>query len=166
MGAAKYLDKAVKWAEKYGIKVLVDLHGAPGSQNGFDNSGQFTKNATWTRGDNIEHTLDVIQMIGKRYANNPAVAAIGLLNEPFPQKLGYQEQTTTEVVNYHNCGAKIVREASNPSTAVTISDAFTNAFKWNDEYPQTGPGANIIDHHDYQVFDDAILMLNLTVSTR
>lgn len=163
-GAAEYLDKAIVWAENVGLKVLVDLHGAPGSQNGFDNSGQATQNATWTRGGNIDHTLKVIQMIGERYGNNPTVAAIGLLNEPFPEKLGYREQTTTKVVNYHNCGAKLVRGASSPSTAVTISDAFTNAFKWNDEYPQTGPGANIIDHHDYQVFDDYILGLNLTVS--
>ena len=27
-----YLYKAVSWAQKYGVKVLVDLHGAPGSQ--------------------------------------------------------------------------------------------------------------------------------------
>ncbi|WVR07519.1 hypothetical protein IAU60_004561 [Kwoniella sp. DSM 27419] len=38
-GQAEYLDKAIGWARKHGIKVMVDLHGAPGSQNGYDNSG-------------------------------------------------------------------------------------------------------------------------------
>ncbi|KAG5641066.1 hypothetical protein DXG03_006270 [Asterophora parasitica] len=34
-GQLPYLQKAIDWAGKYGIKVIVDLHGAPGSQNGF-----------------------------------------------------------------------------------------------------------------------------------
>ena len=33
-GQLPYLQKAVSWASKYGLKVIVDLHGAPGSQNG------------------------------------------------------------------------------------------------------------------------------------
>lgn len=38
-GAAPYIDKAIGWARQTGLKVMIDLHGAPGSQNGFDNSG-------------------------------------------------------------------------------------------------------------------------------
>ena len=38
-GAEKYLDQAIEWAYKYNLKVWVYLHGLPGSQNGFDNSG-------------------------------------------------------------------------------------------------------------------------------
>ncbi len=34
-----HLDRGMELAKKYGIKVLLDLHGAPLSQNGFDNSG-------------------------------------------------------------------------------------------------------------------------------
>ena len=33
-GAEAHLDKAIGWARKNGMKVWVDLHGAPGSQNG------------------------------------------------------------------------------------------------------------------------------------
>ncbi|KAG5651667.1 hypothetical protein H0H81_007863 [Sphagnurus paluster] len=43
-GQLPYLAKAINWASKYNLKVLVDLHGAPGSQNGFDNSGVKTSN--------------------------------------------------------------------------------------------------------------------------
>jgi glucan 1,3-beta-glucosidase len=33
-GQRDYLLKAISWAQTYNIKVIVDLHGAPGSQNG------------------------------------------------------------------------------------------------------------------------------------
>ena len=39
-GQYPYLLKAVGWAQKYNLNVVIDLHGAPGSQNGFDNSGR------------------------------------------------------------------------------------------------------------------------------
>ena len=39
-GALDYVDKLLDWAEKYGLSVLLDIHGVKGSQNGFDNSGQ------------------------------------------------------------------------------------------------------------------------------
>ena len=35
-----YLKRLVRWAEELELKVILDLHGAPGSQNGFDNSGR------------------------------------------------------------------------------------------------------------------------------
>jgi glucan 1,3-beta-glucosidase len=45
-GQAEYLDKVVGWARSHNVKVMVDLHGAPGSQNGYDNSGRRGE-ATW-----------------------------------------------------------------------------------------------------------------------
>lgn len=33
-GQLFYLESAVNWAANYGVKVIIDLHGAPGSQNG------------------------------------------------------------------------------------------------------------------------------------
>ena len=35
----EYLDKAFDWAEETGLQILIDLHTAPDSQNGFDNGG-------------------------------------------------------------------------------------------------------------------------------
>jgi glucan 1,3-beta-glucosidase len=37
-GQHKYLLKAIAWAATYNIKVIVDLHGAPGSQNGYESN--------------------------------------------------------------------------------------------------------------------------------
>ena len=49
-GQREYLGKAIGWAKKYGIKVIVDLHGAPGSQNGYAHShfGSHARNLTFS----------------------------------------------------------------------------------------------------------------------
>lgn len=35
-GQLPYLRRAVTWAQNYGLKLVIDLHGVPGSQNGYD----------------------------------------------------------------------------------------------------------------------------------
>lgn len=39
-GELPYLERAIKWCRDLGLHVVLDLHCAPGSQNGFDNSGR------------------------------------------------------------------------------------------------------------------------------
>ena len=41
-GAVEALDKVLKWCDKYKIKALLDVHAMIGSQNGFDNSGDYS----------------------------------------------------------------------------------------------------------------------------
>jgi glucan 1,3-beta-glucosidase len=35
----RYFLKAIEWARKYGIRINLDLHTAPGSHNGYNHSG-------------------------------------------------------------------------------------------------------------------------------
>lgn len=46
-GANDYVDRLLSWCEKYGLKVLFDVHAMIGSQNGFDNSGK-AMDMRWT----------------------------------------------------------------------------------------------------------------------
>ena len=39
-GRRYYLKRLVQWADEIGLRVILDLHGAPGSQNGMDHSGR------------------------------------------------------------------------------------------------------------------------------
>jgi glucan 1,3-beta-glucosidase len=39
-GSAEYVDKILDWAAAYNISVLLDVHTARGSQNGYDNGGR------------------------------------------------------------------------------------------------------------------------------
>lgn len=147
-GALEYLDQAVGWAGGAGLKVLIDLHGAPGSQNGFDNSGR--KGAVgWGGGDTVAQTLNAVRILAERYAGNTGVVtAIELMNEPLPP--GVNLETLRQ---FYNDGFGTIR-GINGDTAVVLSDAFQGASAWNGFMP----GNNIIiDTHIYQVFDTGSL---------
>ncbi|NJD30819.1 MAG: glucan 1,3-beta-glucosidase, partial [Gammaproteobacteria bacterium] len=38
-GGIDVVDRAIEWAREFGLRVVLDLHAAPGCQNGFDNGG-------------------------------------------------------------------------------------------------------------------------------
>ena len=76
------LDWAVKVATRYKIRVLICLHGAPGSQNGHDHSGRIGK-AEWYRNPAYrQQSIEVLSGLAARYKNQPTVWGIELLNEP------------------------------------------------------------------------------------
>lgn len=79
------LDWAFRMAEKYGLKVLLSFHGAPGSQNGHDHSGRVGR-AEWY--DELQHREDSVRYLlefARRYRHSPALWGIELLNEPRTQ---------------------------------------------------------------------------------
>jgi len=39
VGGLDIVDQVFQWAEEFGLRVVLDLHAAPGCQNGFDNGG-------------------------------------------------------------------------------------------------------------------------------
>lgn len=80
-GSSIALDNAFTWAEKYGMKVIIDLHAAKASQNGDEHSGARDGFLEW--GDsNIDETVAVIEFLAARYGVRPNLAAIALMNEP------------------------------------------------------------------------------------
>ncbi len=82
IGCTEYLDMAFDWAEKYGLKVLVDLHTVAGSQNGYDNGG-ITGVCKWHKSpDEVEFALTVLERIAKRYGEREGLYGIEILNEP------------------------------------------------------------------------------------
>ncbi|MCJ1253674.1 exo-1,3-beta-glucanase [Lignoscripta atroalba] len=148
-GAAPYIDAAIDWARQTGLKVWIDLHGAPGSQNGFDNSGHRIDTPQWEQGDTVARTLSVIRQIAQKYAQpnyQDVVVAIELLNEPLASKL----QSTDIIRQFYNDGYGNVRDVSN--TPVMFSDAFQPGGFWNDILQPPRDQNVIIDHHEYQIF--------------
>lgn len=151
-GAAEYLDKAVVWARKANLKVLIDLHGAPGSQNGFDNSGRAGR-ATWQPSD--PRTPEVIRMITARYhKDSDTVIGIEVLNEPAPWALNL---SLPQIATYFDAAYKEVRKISPSneagSIAVWFHDSFTNYAKWNNTFLQPNYQKLILDTHHYEVFN-------------
>lgn len=82
IGCVEELDKAFAWAEKYGLKILIDLHTAPGSQNGFDNGG-LSGVCKWAQQpEEVEFELTVLERLAKRYGAREGLWGIEILNEP------------------------------------------------------------------------------------
>lgn len=81
-GCVEYLDKAFDWAEQTGLKVMIDMHTVPGSQNGYDNGG-LTGVCKWCRNPaEVEYVLTVLERLAARYRDRPALHSIEVVNEP------------------------------------------------------------------------------------
>ncbi|EFJ11085.1 hypothetical protein SELMODRAFT_24801, partial [Selaginella moellendorffii] len=65
-GSMKALDNAFTWASKHNIKVIIDLHAAPGSQNPEDHSASRDGVSTWRQEENIAQTLEVIDILASK----------------------------------------------------------------------------------------------------
>lgn len=78
-----YLDLAIAQAERRGLYVVLDLHGAVGSQGVEHITGCANKNLYWTTPEYQERTIWLWQQIAARYKNRASVAGYDLLNEPW-----------------------------------------------------------------------------------
>lgn len=77
----KRLDWAMKTAEKHSIQILLDYHGALGSQNGKDHSGQVGA-VKWK--SYFAENLRIITALARRYSSSASLWGVELLNEPAP----------------------------------------------------------------------------------
>ena len=78
-----YLDLAIDQAEARGLYVILDLHGAVGSQGTEHHSGCANRNLLWSRPDYQDRTAWLWEQVAKRYRDRAAVAGYSLLNEPW-----------------------------------------------------------------------------------
>ncbi|KAL5339303.1 glycoside hydrolase superfamily [Aspergillus crustosus] len=145
-GQLEYLDLAVEWARANNLNVIVDLHGAPGSQNGFDNSGRRGP-IQWQQGNTVEQTLYAFNILAERYlADDDVVTAIEALNEPSIPGGINQDQLKDY---YYNTLARV--RAASPDAALVMSDGFLQTESWNGF--MTGEDV-VMDTHHYQVFEN------------
>lgn len=84
---AEYLDWAFAMCKKYHLRVLLDLHGLPGSQNGNDHSGRIGK-VGWQQNRGYQAaSLVVLEQFAERYGEHPALWGVEIINEPNPGAL-------------------------------------------------------------------------------
>jgi len=154
-GQHDYLLKAVGWAAKYNLKVIIDLHGAPGSQNGFDNSGRKLSFPQWqTSSDNIGRTNNVIKRIVSEFqSNSQVVSVIAPLNEP----AGFDGQQVLDVTRqyWYDSYGNIRYPFGTPqqsNTLTLIHDAFLPLSYWNGFMQSPQFIGVAMDTHIYQMF--------------
>lgn len=164
------LDRILDLAGKYGLKVLLDLHGAVGSQNGFDNSGRAcdiidpTKTCIipcppaplWGQdvsGRTVNQTLALIAKVAARYANNSAVWGFELLNEPRLINMSVLQ-------NFYIRGYDVIRSIVGTKWKVVIHDGFYPT-AWTDFMtPSQGFTGVILDTHVYEAFGQNVNFTN------
>lgn len=76
------LDRFIDECDKRDIYVILDLHGAYGSQNGNDHSGSVEGSYLFTDEENMSKTVKLWETVAARYRDRDIIAGYDLLNEP------------------------------------------------------------------------------------
>lgn len=132
--------------------------GAPGSQNGFDNSGKkgpinFDRNST-----NAERAKNVIGQLASKAQSDysDVVGIIQFLNEPLTTgglDLGYVQQ-------YYRDAYGHARTDSGSQAAMMIHDGFQSLSTWNGFMPPPNYQNVLLDTHIYTVFNEDQIQLS------
>ena len=87
--AFSYLDWFLSMAAKYELYIVLDLHGAPGSQNGYEHSGtdHVGQADFWTNEAYVDSVVAMWEMVAKHYTDTQPelgkwIATYDILNEP------------------------------------------------------------------------------------
>jgi glucan 1,3-beta-glucosidase len=143
--SSRFVDFALDQAHQNGLKLLLDLHGAPGSQNGWDHSGR-SGPINWPKDpQNIQETIRILESFSQKYGNHPALLGIEMLNEP-------RDVVPLEILQqfYQDAYARIRKHLA-PDAAVVFHDSF-RPFAWK-QFMQAPAFTNVIlDTHLYQCF--------------
>jgi glucan 1,3-beta-glucosidase len=155
----RYLLRGLEWARKHGLRVNLDLHALPGSQNGWNHSGRQGA-INWINGTdgtlNAQRSLDIHTQLTTffaqpRYAN--LVTMYGLANEPRMVAL-----PTADVLAWTSQAIAIVRASGMPSsTIIVIGDGFLGLANWQGLL--AGQTNVLLDVHQYVVFNSDQLAL-------
>ncbi|MDD5584254.1 MAG: cellulase family glycosylhydrolase [Candidatus Omnitrophica bacterium] len=77
-----YFDKLFSWAGKHGIKVILDLHAAPGAQNEDWHSDGIGKALFWQKDAYRHQACRLWETVANRYKDQPQLLGYDVLNEP------------------------------------------------------------------------------------
>lgn len=152
--ALEYIDRAVAWAEEFGLQVLLDLHGAPGGESADAPCGRTQRPGQWHWSDwNFSESLKALEVVAKRYKDCKAVTGIGVCNEPS------NKVPLSKLCHFYDRAVRRVRAAGMPAERVAVTlPAFQRPLRdvaamWDSI--TGGQHANVcFDLHYYHCFGD------------
>ncbi|KAI0372834.1 glycoside hydrolase [Pilatotrama ljubarskyi] len=139
--------RAINMASDAGLGVLVDLHGAPGSQNGQPHSGISDGDANLFDDDwYINKTITVLTYLTEQLADVSNVVGIQLLNEP---------KNVESLPDFYTQAISAMRQVNTAAKnlALYVHDGFDL-----DQYSDFVANRSdfvVLDHHSYFVFTSA-----------
>lgn len=156
----RYLLRAIEWARQNGLRINLDLHGAPGSQNGWNHSGRQGE-IGWlngTDGDlNAERTLEIHHQMSlfftqPRYKN--IITLYGLVNEP-----RMVEIDTDRVLTWTTKAIQQIRK-DGIEAIIVFGDGFFGLDNWQGKLQDDEK--LVLDVHQYVIFNVDQLSLKHT----
>ena len=146
ISGAQHVDNAMQWARNQGLQVLLDLHGAPGSQNGMDHSGR-SGALDWAQTQNVAETVGALEVIARRYGNHPNLWGIECLNEP-------RWDVSLDVIKaFYLAAYPVVRRHLPVEKAFVMHDGF-RPFSWKGFMDEPQFQNVVLDTHIYQAYTD------------
>lgn len=115
----EYVDWVFRMAQKYNIKVLLDVHGLKGSQNGYDHSGRVGKAEWFKHAAYREESLELLEQLAQKYKDEPQLWGFQIINEP---KFGIFH---FKLRSYYRQAYRVVSSILKPETHIIYSDGFT-----------------------------------------
>ena len=137
----EYLDLAFEWAKETGLEILIDLHTAPESQNGFDNGGICGVCKCFQSEARINRLLVVLEKLAARYGSSPQLWGIEVINEPISEQMwestrskypphdpkraeGSDFVPLSVLKKFYKDAYHVIRRHMDESKAVVMHDAF------------------------------------------
>ena len=147
------LDSIINACTANNLYVIIDMHGAIGSQSLQSHTGQADTNALWDSKQNQTMTAWLWSKIAAHYNGNNTIAAFDLLNEPDVRSdtsVGWTSADTDDVLSVYDLFYDAVREAD-PTRMIMVEGTFGN---WNWDQlpnPEDYGWTNIVyEMHEYQ----------------
>lgn len=159
--AWKYIVRALTWARKYGLRVNLDLHTVPGSQNGWNHSGKLG-DPNWMYGAmglaNMQRSLNYIRTILEFISQPewaPVVPMFGIVNEPLAGSIG-QAQLAAFYIHAHDMIRNITGYGAGKGPYISIHEGFLGVSQWYGYFQNANSGMDRVqmDVHNYLVFQD------------
>ncbi|KAI0959157.1 hypothetical protein AcW1_004072 [Taiwanofungus camphoratus] len=156
--AWKYVLLAFQWARKYGLRVLLDLHTIPGSQNGLNHSGR-AGTINFLNGPmgiaNADRALGYIRILTEFITQEQYVNVVpmwGIINEPLLGIIGRDPLTRFYLKSY-----EMIRNITGTGNGayMVIHDGFQSLGSWADFLP--GSDRIVLDTHPYVVRSHLLL---------
>ncbi|KAG9312258.1 glycoside hydrolase family 5 protein [Chiua virens] len=151
-----YILRVLQWARKYGIRVNLDLHTFPGSQNGYNHSGKLGS-VNFLNGvmglANAERAIDYIRIIAEFISQpewQPVVPVFSIMNEPLLSTIG-KNQLTTFYLRAYDMIRNITGVGEGKGPYIAIHDGFQGVGSWAGFLQ--GSDRIILDTHPYFAFD-------------
>ena len=145
IGCIGELDKAFNWAEKYGLKILVDLHTVPMSQNGFDNGG-ISGVCKWSQiPEEVDYVVNLLGKLAERYGKREGLWGIQPINEPITEPLW----SVMDVQKRYPPVDPALAEGSAPNTLEFLRGFYNRAY--DAIKPHLGEGKYVVYHDAFQL---------------